>query len=83
MHHRLEAFIIIIAVILLTVFSASFADPAAASQIASESAFYGRNILKETPETSSQSDSQSSTEVTDHSKEIDPFFWGVPDFSHQ
>ncbi|MBF4692905.1 hypothetical protein [Fusibacter ferrireducens] len=76
MVQKIEIVLVLVAIILLTLFSASFAGPTAnASSFDQQSAFYGRNILKESSDLSSFSD--------DSPSDYDFYFWGVPDFSHQ
>ncbi|GAU76785.1 hypothetical protein [Fusibacter sp. 3D3] len=76
MIQKMEIVLVLVAIVLLTLFSASFADPSTDnSPYDRENAFYGRDILKESSDSESFSD--------DLSADYDPYFWGVPDFSHQ
>ncbi len=71
MVRKIEIVIVLTSIVVLTLFSASFADHKSPHvPYDNDSGFYGRNILIE-PETPSQ---------VDISKDMDTFFWGVPGF---
>jgi len=80
MVRKIEIVFVLVAIVLLTLFSASFADPSTTeSQSDQQNVFYGRDILIEPsmPESVSTPFSEAS------SSDYDSYFWGVPDFSHQ
>lgn len=89
MVRKIEILLVLVTIVLLTLFSASFADPNAGNKnYDRQSAFYGRDILIETSEKTeintngkSQESGSQITEKTD--TQLQMYFWGIPDFSHQ
>lgn len=80
MVRKVEIVLVLVAIVLLTLFSASFADPSTnISPYDHQNAFYGRDILVE----SSMPESASASFSDNSSSDYDAYFWGIPNFSHQ
>ncbi len=76
MVRKIEIVLVLVVIVLLTLFSASFADPSThEGQSDQQDAFYGRDILREPSDPNSSS--------VDLNSDYDSYFWGIPDFSHQ
>ncbi len=89
MVRKIEILLVLVTIVLLTLFSASFADPNAGNKnYDRQSAFYGRDILSESydevPDAASADTEGHKALITEkRNVDLDMYFWGIPDFSHQ